>query len=834
MKRLLRAYFLVATLIFFVSISNQTYCQPVKSYNAAQIKLALKKLNVLGSVLYIGAHPDDENTEFLSYFSFGELIRTGYLSLTRGDGGQNLIGDEQGDLLGIIRTQELLQARKLDDAKQFFTRAVDFGYTKSPDETFKFWNKEEILSDVIWVIRKFRPDVIVTRFPTTGEGGHGQHTASAIVALEAFRLAGDSSIFPHQLEMVDVWSPKRIFWNGWERALNQMEIEKDTLINTNFGSYNTLLGQSFTEIAARSRSMHKSQGFGDSGWRANYLNYYVQMDGSPAKSDLFEGIDISWNRVDNSSGVSDLIKKAIKQFDEENPSDIILILLDVYKKVSDIDDNFWSQIKAREILELIRACAGIWIEAVTTERIFTPGSDLVVKTGIVNRSNLPFKLEGVYVTHQVEDSLLNKILFKGELVSRDKKIRLPEDKEISQPYWLNEERNGELFSVSDKSIIGISENRSSLTAHFRLSIDDTKLVFSTPVLYRINDPTRGEVYSSIVIAPPVTINFENSLYLFSNNQSRKINVTVKCNSEQVDGILELNVPDNWIVNPGNVDFMLSSKNEEQQFTFDVTPPSGEMTGKISAKVVIDDNVYTRGIKTIEYNHIPTQTVFHLAKSKLVKFDNGSQAIRKIGYIMGSGDKIPYYLQELGFDVNILEDSDLSNGALNDYDAIISGIRAYNTNERMEIYQTKILEYVNNGGTFVAQYNTLGHLFAEPGPYNLNISRDRVTEEDADVKILNPQHQLFNYPNKITKKDFEGWVQERGLYFPNDWDEKYVPLLEINDAGETPKQGSLLFTEYGKGIFIYTGLSFFRELPAGVPGAYKLFINLISAAAYGKQ
>ncbi|MGD8307466.1 MAG: LmbE family protein, partial [Ignavibacteria bacterium] len=648
------------------------------------------------------------------------------------------------------------------------------------------------------------------------------------------RLAGDSAIFPHQLDLVDVWSPKRIFWNGWNRAFNQKGIDKDTLISTNLGSYNTLLGQSFTEIAARSRSMHKSQGFGDSGWRANYLNYYLQMDGPPAKSNLFKGIDISWNRVDNSSGVSDLIEKAINEFVEDNPSDIIPILLDAYKKVSDINDNFWSQIKAREILELIRACAGIWIEAVTTERVFTPGSDLVVKTGIVNRSNLPFKLEGVYVTDQIEDSLLNKILFKGELVNRDKKIRLPVDKEISQPYWLKEERNGELFTVSEKSLIGISENRSSLTAHFRLSIDDTKLIFSTPVLYRINDPTRGEVYSSIVIAPPVTINFENNLYLFSNNRSRKINVTVKCNSEQVDGVLELNVPDNWIVNPENIDFKLSSKNEEQQFTFDVTPPFGEMTGKISAKIVIDDNVYSRGIKTIEYDHIPTQTVFPVAKSKLVKFDNGNQAVNKIGYIMGSGDKIPYYLRELGFDINILEDSDFSNGTLNDYDAIISGIRAYNTNERMEIYQNKILEYVNNGGTFVAQYNTLGRLYAEPGPNNLIISRDRVTEEDADVKILNPKHQLFNYPNKITKKDFEGWIQERGLYFPNEWDAEYEPLLELNDKGETPKQGSLLFTEYGKGIFIYTGLSFFRELPAGVPGAYKLFINLISAGAYGKQ
>ncbi len=501
--------------------------QPVKTYDAAEIKLSLKKLSTLGSVLYVGAHPDDENTAFLSYCSSGKLLRTGYLSLTRGDGGQNLIGSEQAELLGVIRTQELLQARKIDGAEQFFSRAVDFGYTKSFEETFKFWNKEEILSDVVWVIRKFRPDVIVTRFPTTGEGMHGQHTASSILALEAFKLSGDPNAFPGQLKFVDVWTPKRIYWNGWTRAFKRLGVEPDTLIKINLGSYNTLLGKSYTEISAKGRSMHKSQGFGDSGWRGNYLNYFIYMDGDFAKDDLFSGIDITWNRVENSDEVSGLLIDAYENFDAENPSMIIPLLLKAYDKVNNLSDEYWSQIKGREILNLIRACAGMWIEAITEERILTPGSNFLVKAGVVNRSDLPFKLDGIHITHQVADSLMDKILMKGDFTEVEKEIHLPESIDFTQPYWLENERNGAIYNVDDQSLIGIPEKRPPLLAHFRLSFNETKLVFSTPLLYRETDPTRGEVYSPVAISPPVTVNFESDLYLFSLKPKKRVKSYIK-------------------------------------------------------------------------------------------------------------------------------------------------------------------------------------------------------------------------------------------------------------------------------------------------------------------
>jgi LmbE family N-acetylglucosaminyl deacetylase len=807
--------------------------QPVKTYNTAEIKLAVKKLNTLGSVLYVGAHPDDENTAFLSYCSSEKLLRTGYLSLTRGGGGQNLIGDEQGDLLGVIRTQELLQAREIDGAEQFFSRAVDFGYTKSPQETFKFWNKEELLSDVVWVIRKFKPDVIVTRFPNSGEGGHGQHTASAILALEAFELAGDSSAFTDQLEYVDVWSPKRIYWNAWSRALQQMGLDPDTIININLGSYNKLLGKSYTEISAVSRTMHKSQGFGDSGWRANYLNYFKYMGGANAEDNLFSGIDITWKRINGSEKVGSLVNKLINEFNDENPAEIIPLLVEAYNQVNELPDEYWSQLKAREILNLIRACAGIWIEAVTNERILTPGSNFRVKAGVVNRSDLPFKLEGIHITHQIADSSMDQILLKGDFAEVDKEILLPEEMDISQPYWLTNERNGAMYNIPDESLRGTPENRSPLQAHFRLSINETKLVFNTPVLYRINDPTRGEVYSPVVIAPPVTVNFENNLYLFHSNQQRQLIVTLKNFAENSSGNLKLNAPGNWSIEPSDVNFELNTKSEEMKFVFNITPPAAESQDEVTAELLIGEKTYSKSSTTIKYDHIPLQTVFPAAKAKLVKLEIGERVVKKIGYINGSGDKIPHYLRELGFSVDILTDVDLSNGSLSEFDVIIAGIRAYNTIERMVFYQENILEYVNNGGTYIVQYNTLGKLYAAPGPYELKISRDRVTEEDAPVKILNPEHPLMDFPNKIREEDFDGWIQERGLYFPNEWDDEYEALLEMNDFGESPKRGALLYAEYGSGVFIYTGLSFFRELPAGVPGAYRLFANLISAGKNAK-
>ncbi len=806
------------------------YPQPSKVMNSSEIKLALKKLNVLGSVLYVGAHPDDENTAFLSYCSSEMLFRTGYLSLTRGDGGQNLIGDEQAELLGVIRTQELLQARKRDGAEQFFTRAVDFGYSKSPEETFRFWDKQEILSDVVWVIRNFKPDIIVTRFPVTGEGRHGQHTASAILALEAFRLAGDPEVFPEQLKFLSTWQPKRIYWNGWTPAFDQMKISADTLISLNLGTYNPLIGKSYTEISEESRSMHKSQGFGFEAWRGNRLNYFVYMDGEKAVSDLLENINSSWEKIEGSKEISSILKQAEENFDEENPEKIVPLLAKAYKLMDSIKPNDWVNLKILEVSNLIKSCAGIWIEAIVEDKVYTPGDSINISTAIVNRSNLDFILKNMRITYSTSDSLLNVNLKYGEVASIEKKVIIPYDRNTTQPFWLRAQIDNNIFRANQLERTS-PFNRAPLVAYFDVSLNDINLVFTTPVLCRERVPTKGEVYYPVAIAPPVTVNFENNLYLFASGENREIRLTIKNLKESSRGILKFNSSTEWNIEPSQIDFDFSEKNEEKQFIINVWPPIKSDESVISAELKINGKTYSSSFVSINYDHFPLQVVFPEAKAKLVRLENINKLVNTIGYIEGSGDKIPQYLKELGFNVVYLEDEDLSNGNLGRFDVLIAGIRAYNTNKRMHIYQDKLMEYVHKGGTYIVQYNTLGEVYANPGPYSISISRDRVTEEDAKVTLINAEHPLLNFPNKITEQDFNGWIQERGLYFPDKWDENYEVLLEMSDEGETPKQGSVLYTHYGKGVFIYTGLSFFRELPAGVPGAYKLFLNLISAGKY---
>jgi len=814
--------------LIILTISFSIIAQPKESLNSSEIKLALKKLNTLGSVLYIAAHPDDENTAFLAYCNYGRLLRTGYISLTRGDGGQNLIGDEQGDLLGVLRTQELLQARNIDGAEQFFSRAIDFGYSKTAEETFKKWGKEDILSDMVWIIRNFKPDVIVTRFPVTGEGRHGQHTASAILALEAFNISNDPNVFPAQLKYVKPWQPKRIFWNAWTPALKSMGIDRDTLIRLNLGEYNQLLGKSYTEISAESRTMHKSQGFGDSGWRENYYNYFLQMSGIGAENDIFEGIDLSWNRIAGSELVAKLLREVENEFNFEEPHKIIPLLLKAYKELQKLEDKYWVDIKSKELLELIKSCSGIWTEAVTDEYYLTNGNSYNIDAGIVNRSGEPFVLKNIEVSYQQKDSLLNSPLQNGEMIVVQKVCSIPKDLNYTNPYWLNGNREKEIYNVKDQNLIGLPKNKFALFATFTVEYEGEKIMFFEPVYYRKNDPVKGEVYKSVEIVPHLVVNFNKDLYTLINGEDSHVTVTLKCLGDTAKGKVKLMAEDGWIVTPDYFDFNFSSKNEEKQFEFTVNAKSPSSVSNLKSEIVIDDETLNRSVVSIDYPHIKTQTVIPVAKSKIIKIDLTSTPLNKIGYIMGSGDKIPTILSDLGFNVQVLNNEDITKESLKNFDAIVTGIRAYNTNGRLRINHQKLMDYVFNGGTLVVQYNTFSELPEELGPYWLTISRERVTEEDSPVKILNVEHPLLNFPNKITEADFNGWIQERGLYFPGDWAPDYQPLLEMNDTNSEPLQGSLLHCKYGKGNFIYTGLSFFRQLPAGVTGAYKIFINLISA------
>ncbi len=815
-------------ILLLIVSTSLIFSQPAESLNSSEIKIALQRLNTLGSVLYIAAHPDDENTAFLTYFNYAEHLRTGYLAFTRGDGGQNLIGEEQGDLLGVIRTQELLQARNIDGAEQFFSRAVDFGYSKTPEETLEKWGKEDMLSDIVWVIRKFKPDILVTRFPTNGLGTHGHHTASAILAVEAFNISNDPNAFPEQLKFVQPWQPKRIFWNAWTPALNSMGITSDTLIKINLGEYNNLLGRSYTEISAESRSMHKSQGFGASGRRENLYNYFLELEGDPAKSDLFEGIDLSWNRVKGSEKVSKLLLQAETEFDFEKPAKILPLLTDAYYELQKLDDKYWVEIKSKELINVIKSCAGIWAEAVTDENLISPGSEIKVSAGFVVRSDIPIILKSVKIDYQQSDSTLNTKLVQGEMVTVERNISIPETAKYSQPYWLAEGNHKDIYIVNDQNLIGQPKTDYPLYAKFITQIYGIEIDFRTPVFYRKNDRVKGEVYKRVDIVPEAVVNFNQDLYLIKNKDEKEINIIVRSIKGKLSGKVELLLEEGWNISPANYNFSFSEKGQEQEFKFVISSTDNNPSAIIKAEIDIDGKKLSKSLITLDYPHIQPQTVLFNAKAKILKLDIQKIAVKKIAYIMGSGDKIPNLLRDLGFSVDVFTNEPLTTELLQNYDVVIAGIRAYNTNQRLSADQKNILKYIENGGTFIVQYNTLGDMVADPSPYKLTISRDRVTEEDAPVSIINPNHPILNYPYKINLEDFNGWIQERGLYFPNEWDNNFVPLLEMHDTGETPKTGALLFSKYGKGNFIYTGLSFFRQLPAGVEGAYKLFINLLSA------
>ena len=796
----------------------------IELLNAAELQIALHKLNILGSVLYIEAHPDDENTSALAYFSIGRKYRTAYLSLTRGDGGQNLIGPEKGAEIGIIRTQELMAARRNDSAEQFFTRAIDFGYSKTPEETLSFWGKKAILADIVWVIRIFRPDVIIARSLGEGYRGHGHHAASGELAREAFRAAADSNKFPEQLQDVQSWKAQRLFWNRWRR--DQQEMANALTINT--GEYNPLLGKSYSEIGAESRSMHKSQGFGSSGRRGARYDYYQLIEGTPATTDLFDGIDTSWQRVPGGQKVGLMLAKIIDTFDPQHPSKSLPSLLAVYTKMTELDETYWVKIKKEELLQVIQSCAGLWIEAISPDFSCAPGDEIKIQTTIVNRSEYPFRIQEINFHELASDSDLDILLKNNNPQTFEKTIRIPKDFPISQPYWLKSPKKKATFSIREQNLIGLDENPPSISVNIKLSSDNSLLEYSVPLLYRWTDRVAGEQYRPFEIRPRVTVQIEDRVKIFTKDGPQELRVKLKSHSPNIAGAIRLTAPVQWRVTPESIPFVLANKYEETKVTFEVTPPNNSDEAILAAEAEMNGEKLDRDIVEISHPHIKRQVYFPKSRVKAIKMDIKNTGT-KLGYIMGSGDEVADGLLNLGYEVILLDDDMLERADLNQFDAIIAGIRAYNTRGRLKNTYPRLLQYVKDGGTFIVQYNvSRGLQTINIGPYPFTIGRDRVSEETAPVAFLNPKHPLLNFPNKITQKDFDGWVQERGLYFATGWDERYEPILTSSDTNESDKKGGLLYARYGKGVFIYTGYSWFRQLPAGVPGAYRLFANLISS------
>ncbi|MCV6629221.1 MAG: PIG-L family deacetylase [Flavobacteriaceae bacterium] len=829
----------ITILICFLLFGSAMQAQKQHQASASEIYHKIKKLNFLGSALYLAAHPDDENTRLISYLSNHQYARTAYLSLTRGDGGQNLIGSELRELLGVLRTQELLAARSVDGGQQFFTRANDFGYSKTPEETMQIWDKDRVLQDVVWVIRNFKPDVIINRFDhRNGRRTHGHHTASAILGVEAFDLAGDKSVYPTQLGETTTWQPKRLFFNtGWwmyGSRENFEKADKSKFVKVDVGVYYPDLGLSNNEIASKASSQHLCQGFGRLSVRGSQPEYVELIKGDfPKKAkDIFAGIDTSWNRVEGGAPIGNILAQIEANFNFKDPASHLPQLMEAYQKINDLKDPHWKAIKLEEIKEIIAHCSGLFLEITAAEAYKTPGAVIELSVEALNRSRAKIKLERLKLLQgnkQLAEKTWSKNLENNQKQLINLSINLHQNQQYTNAYWLNQKSSLGMYHVKDKSMIGKPESPRALVAQLDLKIENSSISLDREVVYRYSKPDKGERYEPFDILPEATVSLSDKVVVFSNQMAKEIVVKVTAHKENMNGILSIPVSSKWKISPEEIEVSLKEVGANKTFVFRVIPPENAEEFTAEAQLQIGKNLYDRSLEVIAYDHIPTQRVLTPAQAKWVRLPI-KKAGENIAYIMGAGDAVPQSLEQIGYRVVVLDPEEIELATLKKYDAIVMGIRAYNVVEELKFKQQTLLDYVKQGGTMVVQYNTANRWarqFENIAPYPLTLSRDRVTEETASIRILEPSHPVMMFPNVITKSDFEGWVQERGLYFPNKWDKAFTPIFSMKDKGESTSQGSLLIANYGKGVYVYTGLSFFRELPAGVPGAYKLFANILS-------
>ncbi|MDI1317874.1 PIG-L family deacetylase [Flavobacterium sp.] len=827
MKRFIPFSLLLLSLTIFAQ-------QPIKP-NAVELYNQIQKLNFLGSVLYIAAHPDDENTRLIAYLSNDIKARMGYLSLTRGDGGQNLIGPELREQLGVIRTQELIEARKIDGGEQFFSRANDFGFSKNPEETLQIWDRDQVLSDMIWTIRTFQPDVIINRFDHRSPGTtHGHHTASAILSFEAFDKVNDPTIYPNQLEYTSIWQPKRLFFNtSWWFYGSKEKFEaadKSSQSKLQIGTYYQSVGKSNQEIAALSRSRHQSQGFGSTGTRGEEDEFleFLKGDAPNNKSNLFDGIDTTWNRVKGGITIGDLLANVDKNYNFKNPSASIPELVKAYQLIQNLEDKHWKEIKSEEIKKIIYGCAGLYFEATTDVQDATPGSTIKIKVELVNRSDIPMTLMGIGSVPVYMNSKQKTIELKNNIpYTENNTLEIPTDFKYTNPYWLNENGTVGMYRVANQENIGLPDVIRQVKVGIWITIAGTEMTFERNVVYKYNDDVKGEVYQPLDIVPTVTSSFAEKVYIFNNDRDKTITVKVKAGKDSITGNVKLQVAEGWSVKPAEIQVSIDKKGQEILAIFSVSPSQEASEIDVKSIVTVDRQTFDKNKIDINYPHIFKQMILKPSEAKAIRL-NIKTKDERIAYIMGAGDEIPKSLSQMGYTVEILKPEEITTERLANFDVVMTGIRAYNVVDKLAFKQKILFDFVKNGKTMIVQYNTAGDFVTNDiAPFPLKISRDRVTEENAEVRFLAPNHSVLNYPNKITSEDFKGWKQEQGLYYPNEWDKAFTPILSANDKGETPKNGALLIAKFGKGNYVYTGLSFFRELPEGVSGAFRLLANIIA-------
>lgn len=815
-----------ALILVAILFTSTTFSQKPQQWSSSEIYGQIKKLNVLGKVLYLAAHPDDENTRFIAYCANEKRMETAYMSLTRGDGGQNLIGPELREELGLIRTQELLMARRVDGGKQFFSRANDFGYSKNPDETFAIWNKDLVLGDLVYVIRSFQPDVIVCRFPSDGRGGHGHHTASALLGEEAFSMAADPNAYPEQLNEVKVWQAKRIVTNTGRWWNNSISAEDPNVVSEDIGAYSALLGTSCNEIAAESRTMHKSQGFGSTGVRGESLEYFEHVQGEKANKSLFDGVESDWNRVNGAKGIQKMIETLLKNFDLNHPEKSITGLIALSKRLDKLENSVWKTTKKKEVNQLIIQCAGLFLQATTNDLSASSLDSVDIRIEATARTTGGFVLKRIASKELAFGYDLDSVLRKNEPLIWSKKELIYNGFPVSSPYWLSKKGTLGTYAIPRQSIVLQPESSPAVNLELSLTIQGYEITVVSPLVFKSNDPVKGELVQPFYVTPKISIRPEQNQMLIKNKEKQLFKVYVKALSNDFKGDFSLELPRGWKIGNKPESIILTRKGEEKSYEFELIPEKEAESGEIKVSVKTNDlQVFNQTIHFIQYDHIPTQILSNASTIQLTLLDLKKEG-RLIGYLEGAGDDVPAALKLMGYSVEMVDEKNL--GQLAKMDAIVIGIRALNTNDRIDFIMPALLKYVEEGGNLIVQYNTSHSVKTDNfSPYTLKLSRDRVTDETAEVTILDAEHPALNFPNLITQEDFTNWVQERGLYFPGEWANEFTPLLAMNDPGETSKKGALLIAQYGKGFYVYTGISFFRQLPAGVPGAYRLLANLLS-------
>ena len=807
-------------LFFFLFFSLSTFAnEPVD-----EIYVNLQKLYSLKRVLYVAAHPDDENTRALAYFSLGERAETAYLSLTRGDGGQNLIGDELSENLGVLRTQELLAARSFDGARQYFTRAVDFGYSRSAEESFLKWGKEELMSDVVLAIRKFRPDVIITRFPPDSRAGHGHHTASAILAIEAFEKANDPNYLPEQVAEFGVWKTTSIYWNTsvwWGEDIEEKAKNSDKYLIQDIGGYNSLLGKSYNEIGTLARSQHKCQGFGGIIERGSRIEYFEHIEGARLKKSFFENNKNSWTNLINTNFETEF-ENLLKNFNFIESEKNISSLFKLREGILGLEDSSFKTEKLALCNSIIVDCLGLHVEVVSNDYAYVGGTEVEVSMNLINRSACLVKLVGYELSgnkKQKTDDLLN------ENERFQKKIKFQFQEPISGPYWLKNSFEN-IFEVTNRSDLGKPEEDPSAVGKIWILVDGLEMEIAIPVTYKWRDPSYGERRRKLISAPLYTVNFDQESVILKGKESKKIRMKIHGYEDEIQEFVNVVAPKGWKLSSNKIEFTLEDKHDEVWLEFDLIATDESRKGTL---ILTDKNGNKiHSYTDITYDHIATQSIFREAKVECVNLNvliNPS----KVAYIKGVDDVVPQAIEQLGFEVEVFEVSNLALLDLSSYSSVVLGIRIYNVHPELTNYHEKLYKYVENGGNLVMQYNTASRSLRELefGPVPFKLSRNRVTEEDAEVTFLMAEHPIMTTPNKLIKKDFDGWVQERGLYFAGTWDESYSALFSWHDQDEDPVNGALIVANYGKGQFVYTGISFFRELPKGVEGAYRLLANILS-------